>query len=842
MKFTNLLALSLRDTRRHRFRLFVFSAAISIGIGTVVAVGSLRLDLLSQISSESREILGGDLVIRSFFEVSDSLLLPITAASEHFAAEQNLATMVRATGKTQSRLSNVRAVSGNFPLYGAPLTGGDALDKGGALVSANLAHQLEISPGDSVRLGNIAVPVIAVYNKDPGQSGIAASVAPGMFVSAQTLQSSGLVTYGSRIQYSYYYQITDLQKTRLLKNDLEKALTAAGARMETSAEGIQRLGRAYDNLIKFLNIIGFISLVLGALAIYSSVSLYLGEKVRTAAVLKCLGLKGTYIFRLYLLQVLYISLQGSILGSALGWILQVVIGNFSQQFLPVSLTAEPRIEMILLGVLLGVILTLCLALFSLSVLAKTGAMQLLRQGQSRTFGAMEWRGLLIGLLILWMASAYMLNDPLNAFYYLFGLILALGILISLTLILMQALRKLPESRRSFSFRFGMSAIRRPGNQSMLLVGALGIGLFVVFLQSFMQHSVLSYLKISDEAGKANLILFDVSNHQRDSIKNVLDAHGAFVSEEISMVPMRLTALKGKSVYEWKKDTASGIPDHIFFREYRVTARDEVAENEQITAGDWPPKGKIDEVIPISLEYFTAGQMNAALGDRLSFSIYGVPYETRVAAIRRVDFTRFQSSFTIVFPNGVIDKAPKTFAFIAGFNSAASADSLQKRKQAALQNELLDAFKNLSIVDLGTIRESLTEVLNQVRFAINFMASLSFITALIVLIMTIYITRYGRIRETVLLRTLGLGSRALLKINFYEFFTLALLAVLAALLLSLGAAWAISQWIFSIPLSVNYLQITVVSTSAIGLVSLLGMWLNRGVLKVPPMEIIRRENA
>jgi putative ABC transport system permease protein len=842
MKFRSLISLSLRDTRRHRTRLAVFSLAISIGIATVVAVGSLRADLLYQIEVEARDILGADVAVRGFFAVPDSLLTPFRNGTTDMATEQSMASMVRKSGASQSRLVNVRAVSQGFPLYGHKMLGSEALSAGGALVSQNLGYQLGLSVGDTLRIGAALVPVVGIYDKGPGQSGIAATVAPGLYISQQTLTQTGLVTYGSRIQYSYYFKTNNTQEAETLKDQMEAQIVAAGARVETVADSQRRMSSAYDNLIKFLNIIGFVALVLGVLSIASAVGMYLHQKVRTAAVLRCLGMGGRDLAAMYFFQVAAISLVGASLGAVLGWGLQGLISNISEGFLPVRLSVTPHFGVMALGVVLGVLLTLGMSVFKLFALSGVSAMHLLREGLAQRSDTYDVRGLSVAALLLYLAARILLGSWGLSLWYLLGLLIVLLLLAGLTRALMWGLRNISGAALPFTFRFGLAAIRRPGNQSTLLMTALGVGMFMVFTLAFVQHSVLSYLDISEQAGKANLVLFDVTREQRDSVKEVLKAHHAVVTEEISMVPMRLSALKGRSVQAWQKDTSHRIPDHIFYREYRVTSRGYVADNEEITSGEWPPAMTDAEVVPISVEYYTAEQMQVAIGDRLEFNIYGIPFEVEVAAIRRVDFTRFQSSFTIVFPPGVIDDAPQTYAFITGFGTESGVESRQKVQLAQLQNDLLDRFKNISLVDLRTIRETLTDVMLKVRFAINFMASLSFITACIVLIITLYLTRYRRIRETVLLRTLGIKNFSLAMVNFYEFFTLALLAVAAAILLSTGASWTVTAFVFRIPYSADTLWIPTLGIAVIVAVSAVGVWSNRRILRTPPLEIIRRENA
>ncbi|UTW62424.1 ABC transporter permease [bacterium SCSIO 12741] len=839
MTWFQLFKLALQDTRRQRSRLFIFSLAISLGVGAVVAIGSLRYDIEDQVKAEAKEILGADLAIKGNFALPDSVLAPFEAAAEGTARERSLASMVRVKGR-KARLVNVRAAEGAFPLYGEiePLSGEPfeaVKTPGKTVISKNLSNQLQIAEGDSLIIGSRTFVVAGIYDKGPGQSGIAATVAPGLYISFEELEATGLITYGSRVRYSYYYKIPKKQELEPLVEAHEKKINLGGSRLITVAANQRQMSSAYENLLRFLNVIGFISLILGSLAISAAITLYLDAKKHTAALLKCLGFTQDQVLKVYVMQIVLVSLVGGLLGALFGVGLQYLISYVSQEFLPVSIPVFLRPGVLSVGLLLGVLITFSIAWGNIRNLAGVTPIRLLRNqaGEAKSIWV-RYSGFIGLFVVLFGAAWWLMGTWLMALIYMGALLLTLLLFfgVSRGLILFSA--KLSSLSPSYEWKQGVKNLQRPGNQSTLLILSAGLSLFLVLTLSFVRSSVLSYLSLSEEAQRANVVVFDVTEKQRDSLQTILADNNIIVKEELIMVPMRLTSLKNRSTFDWKKDTTADIPMHIFNREYRVTARDELASNETLEKGIWPAPTPASGRAPVSLESRLAQQMGVELGDVLSFNVYGSIVECEVAAVRSVDFTKFQGGFTVVFPSEVIDDAPKSYAYIAR--------SPDDETFAKAQNALLDRFKNLSLIDLNTIRETLQEVLDKVHFAINFMASLSFITALIVLIITLYLTRFQRIKEAVLLRTLGILRRQLNRINFYEFFILGILALFTGLFLSLAAAWSLMFWVFNLPFNPGLEIASLILPGTLLIILVIGVGVNQSILRVPPLEILRREGA
>ena len=266
----------------------------------------------------------------------------------------------------------------------------------------------------------------------------------------------------------------------------------------------------------------------------------------------------------------------------------------------------------------------------------------------------------------------------------------------------------------------------------------------------------------------------------------------------------------------------------------MTYRDTLIESEEIEEGEWI--GAVDEntdTIPISIEQDIVEDFGVVLGDILVFNVQGALIPTKVASIRKVDWARVQTNFRVVFPRGVLEQAPQFHVIVS---KVSDSDASAKFQQALVQQ-----YPNVSAIDLTLILKTVEDILNKVSFVIRFMALFSILTGLLVLISSLVISKYQRIQESVLLRTLGASRRQIFAINAVEYSLLGVLAAFTGIGLSLLASWALAYFTFKIPFTPDWMPIIVVFGIIVALVVLIGLWNSRDVVKKPPLAILRGES-
>jgi putative ABC transport system permease protein len=299
--------------------------------------------------------------------------------------------------------------------------------------------------------------------------------------------------------------------------------------------------------------------------------------------------------------------------------------------------------------------------------------------------------------------------------------------------------------------------------------------------------------------------------------------------------MRLSSIKGRSIEELLADKQSHIPSWVLRREYRSTYTDHLRDAEKVVAGAWISRAaSSNEPAPISLERDIARDLHVGLGDEIVFDVQGVPVAGRVASLRAVNWRRMQPNFFVVFPAGVLESAPSMGVLLTRVSSSA--------QSGLLQRQVVQAFPNISVIDLTFVLQTVDAILAKVGFVMQFMALFTVLTGVLVLAGALVSGHFQRVRESVLLRTLGASRGQVHRILAAEYLSLGGLAAVMGILLALAADGALAKWIFHIrfvPAS-GPLLCALVATPALTVG--LGLLMSRGILNQPPLVTLRNEES
>ena len=835
-----LLLMAWRDSRRNRGRLILFMSAIVLGIAALVAINTFGANLRHDIEDEAKTLLGADLRLESNFPAADSIRDLFDSWPATYSEAVYFVSMVLAPEQGATRLAQVRAMVGDYPFYGqiktTPADAYSRLNDGPyALVERSLMLQFDLHPGDSLKIGEAYFELIGQMDSSPGRSGISGSVAPVVYIPLRYLEQTGLIQVGSRVDYLYFFAFPSPDSLQLALDASGDLLAEAGWNSETVADRKEGLGNAFDNLTGFLNLVAFIALLLGCIGVASSVHIYLRDKVSTIAMLRCLGASGRQAFRIYLWQVFLLGLAGGIAGALLGSLIQVVLPTVMAEFLPVdevSRSVSPAA--IGEGVLTGVIVTLLFGLLSLLPIRRISPLQVLRasyQEQGPRRDPLRWLvmgaiALFILLFTRWQTGSW------QSWVFPVGVGISLLILAGVARLLSWSVQRFFPKGWSFSWRQGIANLYRPNNQTTVLLVTIGLGTALIATLFFIQEMLLQRIAFTGSGDRPNMILFDIQPPQREGVAELCRQYDLPVQEEVPIVTMRLDNIGGIDKAAFLRDSSSGISRWVYDREYRVTYRDSLIASETVIEGEWKGGVADDGVVYISIERGFAEDMGVEIGSKVTFNVQGALVETVVGSLREIDFQRFQTNFLVVFPSGVLEQAPQFFVQIT------RADS--EEASARFQRALVQAFPNVSAIDLSQVLSTVETVLNKVSFVIRFMALFSMLTGLIVLIGSVSLSRYQRLRESVLLRTIGASRRQILQINAVEYLILGLLAALTGLLLAMLASWALAIGQFEVDFQPNWWPVLGLSAVITLLTLLIGLSNNRAVVNYPPLEVLRRE--
>lgn len=833
-----LFKMAWRDAKASRVRLLLFMASIILGIAAVVSIQLFSTNLKDNIKRQSKSLMGADFIIDSRQEPTERAQAIIDSLQPD-ASEVNFVSMIAFPKNGGTKLVRVRGLEGAFPFYGSidtqPISAATSYqDSGGALVDATLLLQYDIKPGDSIKIGKVTLPVSGALKAIPGSTAISTSVAPPVVIPKRFIQDTELLQFGSRKEYQYFYKVSDTLNLDVFEDKIEPMLDIENADLDTHTSTSRRLGRRYDNVAKFLNLVAFIALLLGCIGIASAVHIYIKEKLSAIAVLKCMGASRLQSFLIFLIQISGIGIVGGLIGSLIGVGLQELFPYILQEFLPfeveISISAQP----ILIGVGLGLMMSVLFALLPLLRTWYVSPLAVLRVDEQSAQEPKKVRFLvfLLILIFLFLFSYWLLNNVAYAFGFVLGTLLTFAILAGIALLCIKGIRKFFPKQWGFTARQSLLNLFRPNNQTVVLVVAIGLGSFLISNLYFTKDILLAKTEVGQTAENANIIILDVQSNQRNAVAKNIKTQDLPILDDIPLVTMRMHKIKDRLVNELRQDTTRRVRGWILNHEFRTTYRDSLLASEELIAGTWTPELEAGAPVVISISDNLAEDAKVNIGDAITFNIQGVLMETTVGSIRKVDWGRMQLNFSIVFPNGVLENAPQ-------FNVFTTA-APNEESSAALQRDLVAAYPNVSVIDLRQVYNIVEDILDKVSWIINFMAFFSIFTGIIVLIGSVRTSKYQRIKESVLLRTLGAKNKQILQISAFEYLFLGLLGSLTGIILALISSFCLALFVFQTAFVPSLIPFMVFLPGITVLVLAIGVTNIRSVLSSSPLEVLRRE--
>jgi putative ABC transport system permease protein len=835
IKFSWLFKMAWRDSRKNRARLFLFISAIVLGIAALVAVYSFKDNLQKDIDAQAKELTGADLVLDSRKGVSKAMQKMLDTLGDERSQEKTFASMIYFQKGGGSRLVQMKALQGNYPYYGTietiPLAAAKDFQSGrNALVDQTLMLQFNAKVGDSVKVGDLNFKILGTLTKAPGQTGIGASIAPTVYIPLQTLDQTNLIKTGSRINNKFYFRYNDPTGIDEWVKKQDPRLEKEGFDADTVESRKEQTGRSFKDVNRFLALSGFIALLLGCVGVGSAIHVYIQEKLSAIATLRCLGLKSRHAFLIYLIQVFFIGLIASFLGVVLGTGIQFLLPLVLKDFLPVEITMQISWFAVGQGLLLGLIISILFALPSLLSVRRISPLNAIRISFEKAAGRRDPLTWLVYLLMAVFITGFthlQMKTWVQTLAFTLSIALAFVLLILLSKILMFLVRKLLPNSSSYLWRQGFANLYRPNNQTLMLTVSIGLSTTFICTLFFVQGILMSRVTLSSGANQPNMVMFDIQNTQKEGLDSLTKAFKLPLMNQVPVITMRIEEINGK------KASADTNNRRAYRNEIRATYQDTLTAAEKITAGKWIGKIKPNETVYISLDQRYAQSINVELNDKILFNVQGMMIPTVVGSLREVNWSRMQTNFRVVFPAGVLEEAPQFHVLMTRVPSG--------EVSARFQGEVVQKFPNVSVIDLDLVLKLLDELLSKIGFVIQFMAGFSMVTGWIVLISSVLTSKNQRIKESILLRTMGASRKQILAINAIEYFFLGAFAAGAGLILAISGSWALAKFTFDAAFVPPLLPTVLLFGSIVLLVVITGVLSTRSILNQPPLKILRTES-
>jgi putative ABC transport system permease protein len=848
------LNMAWREMRASWYRLLLFFLCIAIGVGSIVSLRSLVQNLKKVITNEARSFFGGDVrtwsnqpwseEARAVYERAARSPL-VLAQTEIIETE----TMARSANDAFALpyMIQVRAVQERFPLYGeVKLTDGapysHALLEGrGVLVQSGLLHQLDLKVGDSINIGQLSFTIRGVMEFLPANEMQFAPI-QRVLMDYADFEAAGLSAFGSRVNYSQVFKTPEGGDNELAREMARqfRELRRAGKPQSLGLGSFRYQQNFMTETLKnnesFLGVVGLAILMLGGIGIASVTRVFVGQKMKTIAILKCLGGENRQVLGAYFVQVLALSLVGSVLGLVLASIITHVVPRYAAGRFPVRLVPGLSWPAVAQGVAIGMLVTLLFALPPLLEIRQVKPILVLRQGAEgrRRFDRLRLAAIVLAALALlaltfWQSGSFKQGGVFLGF--LIGTTLVLNAVGAALMYLLRRMRRLP----SFVLRQGIGSLYRPGNQTKVILFTVGLGALFTISIRLQQAIVEREFAFELDASTADVYVVDVQSDQRAAVE-------ALLTRLSSNAPLLIPIVQGRIVginYDpanLKHDLAERELRNRLGWERRYSYRSTLEPNEKIIAGKFwgPGTGPEPE---ISMEERYAQDLQLGVGDKLTFDFLGKQIEAQVTSIRHLERGHTPASyltrFNVLFRPGTLEIAPQTFiGAVKGPPPGAA--------RAKLQREFVEQFPNITLVDAFETIAELRKRLGEISFVVSFVGGFVFLCGVLILAGSVAMTKYQRMYEAAILKTLGAEKKLIVCITLVEYGVLGLLAGLIGSSAAIGLTWALSKTNINIPWrfvpSINLLGVamTLLLVAAVGVLS---SW---DVIMKKPLGILRAE--
>ena len=839
------LRMAIRETRASWRRLLFFFVCIAVGVAAIVALRSIIQSVRDVFGREARALIAADVLISTNREwVPETRALIdrrlTEAGATHRTETLETPTMVRPadTSRVASRMVELRAIGPEFPLYGTiGLQSGatyshSMLAERGVLVRPELLTALSLKVGDAITIGQTPFTIRDVITSEPGRRIGDFSLGPGILIDYQDLAATGLLRFGSRARRVILVRAPESRVRPLvetLRSDFRDEFVNARSFRGTDDE----IGRDFDRAENYLSLVGLVIVILGGIAVSSVTRVFVLQKMRSIAVLKCVGARSTQVISVYLLQVLTLGLAGSLLGVALARAAVAAVPLALGTSAPLLTGVEYGVtwSAALQGVGIGVLVSLLFSVVPLLHIRLVKPSLLLRDESAPA--TRDWTritatvivGAALVALTAWQAASLNVGLVVCAGFCALALALqATGRLLIRTIAPLSA-------SRSFPLRHAVLHLSRPGNQTRVILLAVGLGAFFIVGVRSMQASLLEEFSIQSNADSPDMFLMDIQRDQADGVRQFLAGRtggGGFVL--IPVLRARVTGVAGRDTQldSFEDVRARGS----LAREYTVTYRDHLQDNEKIVAGTfWSGPSSEPEV---SVEEGIRERFTIGVGDTMRFDILGRVISARVTSIREVDWRDSRSGgFMFVFRPGTLEQAPQML-----ISPVKGPDTPEAR--ARFQYDLVKAFPNVSVIDFREILTTIRDTMAKVTLAITVVGGLVLFSGGLILVGAVAMTKFQRVYEAAVFKTLGANTRTIGRMLLFEYGVLGLLAGLVGSLGAVGLTWGVSRFALEIPwrVSVGEHVFGVVATAL--LVATIGVLSSLDVLRHKPLATLRAE--
>jgi len=859
LSYRSAAKIAAREMRSSRGKFFFVLLSVAIGVAALTGVRGFSASFRTTLLLRARSIMAADLAARTFQQLTPDeqrSIDAIRATGVQTTTVTEMLSMASSPISPDPLLVSIKAVDpALYPFYGtvdlAPtLTLPAALTPTSVAVGDDLLLRLNLHVGDSIKLGNQTFRIAATIVNEPDRLSSSFTVGPRVFISRAALMSTGLLAPGNRATERVLFKLPPnatgqpVSDTAVaaLKSQLVAALPEA--QVSDYRESSPAITNGLDGATSLLSLMSLVALVLGAVGVAMAMRAHLQQRLDTIAIMKSLGAHSSQIIKIYLLQTLFLGILGGLIGVAGGIAVQLIFPFV----LPSAINIPPEFHLqfraVFTGLGAGILITLLFTLPPLLDIRGVRPILILRRAVEDSDDPFIHAALkkiskniaqifaTVLILVGLAAVAMTLSDSFDVGkWFSIGLVLVLLVLLGASSALLAALKFFLNRTRLHlpsPVRHGLANLYRPGNPSAALLAALGLGVMQIMTVYLVQKDAVKEMNISAAPNLPNVFLIDIADSEIAGVKTLLHAQSSVTAppELLPITSARIDSVDGVSAADLK---LKNFPRRAL-RSVNLTWNDALPPGTRIVDGVWWQPAETKPEVAISQGMAT--RLSVHVGSSIVFNAQDKPIAATVVAI-----TRSNGQHAYARADYTLNHAALTGFPIIWYGGVHVVPSQVPQFERALNH----SYPTITIVNIAEVVESVRSVVIQIIYVVQFLAAFSIFAGIIILASSIAGTKYRRIREVVVLKTLGATRARIATIFSIEFAVLGLVAGMVGIFFANIIAWALEtrtpmNLTFKAEIPLNLAALLVVAALTV----ITGWVASHRILGQKPLEVLREE--
>jgi putative ABC transport system permease protein len=832
---------------------FLFAVlGVATGVGALTGVRGFADAFQEELRRQARSLMAADVSVRQFTELTPEQQRCIDRYVRRGARVTRISETVSMLGTGQPdgvpTLVSVKAVDpAVYPFYGRITLDPDrplrqTLDAQSVAVSDDVPIRLNVQTGSTVKLGVAEFRIVGTVTSEPDRMTGSLNLGPRLLISREGLERTGLMTFGSRASQRILFKLPQPGTPRAIdldamRSELKRVFPEAMVADYRESHPIIR--RSLERSTTFLSLVSLIALVVGALGVATAIHAHMQQRLDSIAIMKCLGARSSQIIAIYSLQAALIGLAGGVGGMAVGFAVQrampLLLAKFF--FFDHALAWSPAFAV--QGVGVGLLVSLLFTIPPLLSIRHIKPAAIFRREMAEVrppFGMRVRRALpalgaglvilaCVGLIAGWLAESLKMG-----LYFVGGITVSLLVLAAVAWTLLRSLRWLVQKtpiRWGVEWRQGMSNLYRPGNHAPSVLVALGIGVTFTLSVYLLQKSLLREVASAAPPGAPNVILINITDAERDGVQKLLDSLQGLKNKPVvePLVAVRLESIDGRPV----KDLNLQGPDRRYQSTRQVTWADRPPADLLARQGAWWKPGGAAPQVAVVEEM--AATLKLKPGMRLKWSAIGREFETPLSAIFRQRAMRAGQQMDVLFNPVALKGLPVQYLGLV---------RLSGKQIGEFQRKVYQAYPTVTVINTADVMLLVQQVVDQVSVVVRFIAGFAILAGAVILASTVAGTRFRRVRETAVLKTLGAKRLTLAGIFSVEFLILGLVAGAMGSALATVFTRVLMTRLLDAEFRVEWMPV-LLTTAMTALLAVAAGWLaSVKILSQKPMEVLRDE--